>query len=327
MTLAFTLCSNNYLAQAKVLADSFKKHHPGFEFIIGLVDIMDYNIDYSPYKDFTILPVAELNIMDFEDMEQKYNIVELNTSVKPFYFSHLFKNRIVKKIIYLDPDIEVFSSFEEVLDLLDKNNIILTPQICVPIDDGFGPCDIHLLGTGIFNLGFIALSDHKKITLFLEWWTQRLVKYGFAGNSMFYDQIWINLVPVFFDNYYILKHPGYNMAPSNLHERVITSDADHGKLLINNSFNLRFYHFSGFKYSNHKQICSYSQRYTFENRSDIFPLYQSYLKKLEENRIAELSAIKPYYCQKYLTNNVPEHIIRWGLRRISKAFKVLAGKK
>ena len=327
MTLAFTLCSNNYLAQAKVLGDSFRKHHPGVEFIIGLVDTLHSSIDYTAFADFTILQVSELDIPEFEDMERKYNIIELNTSVKPFYFIHLFKHRKADKIIYLDPDIEVFSPFEEVLDLLDTYNIIITPQNCAPIDDGHSPSDIHLLGTGIFNLGFIALSHFEKVSSFLEWWTKRLVKYGFADerNNMFFDQVWINLVPVFFDNYYILKHPGYNMSASNLHERLLT-DHTNGKWSINEHSPLRFYHFNGFKFSKPELMCSYSNRYTFENRTDILPLYKSYFHALAANQITKLQAIQPCYCQRLKHLSPPDHKIKRGFNRISRALKVLAGK-
>lgn len=327
MTIAFTLCANNYLAQAKILGDSFRKYHPNTNFIIGLVDMFNPSIDYSMFSEFTIVQVAELNIPEFVDMERKYDIVELNTSVKPFYFSHLFKNHNADKIIYLDPDIEIFSPFEEVLEYLDAYNIILTPQNMKPIDDSYAPSDKHLLGTGIFNLGFIALSDYKKSEVFLQWWTKRLVKYGFRNerNNMFYDQIWMNLIPVFFDNYYILKHCGYNMAPSNLHERLITNHTS-GKWFINKYYPLRFYHYSGFKYSNPKQICSYSERYTFENRLDILPLYNSYIKALNNNRIMELQVIKPYYCQSPNHLNLHYHRIRSYLNRFKRAIKVIMGK-
>ena len=327
MTLAFTLCCNNYLAQAKVLGHSFRRHHPGIEFIIGLVDTVNPSIDYSAFSDFTILPVADLEIPEFEEMELKYSIVELNTSVKPFYFSHLFDNQKANKIIYLDPDIEVFSPMEEVLDLLDTYNIIITPQNCSPIDDGHSPSDIHVLGTGVFNLGFIALSDSERLSGFLSWWKQRLLKYGFADerNNMFFDQVWINLVPAFFDNYYILKHPGYNMAPSNLHERSITGHSE-GNWHINDNFLLRFYHFSGFKFSNPKLMCCYSERFTFKDRPDVLPLYNSYINKLDKNEINVLAAVPPYYCHRPAYSGPKEPKIKRGLRRISKAFNVLAGK-
>ena len=327
ITIAFTLCSNNYLAQAKVLGDSFGKHHPEIEFIIGLVDTFHSSIDYSAFSDLTILQVSEIDIPEFGDMERKYNIVELNTSVKPFYFTHIFKFLNADKIIYLDPDTQIFSPLEEALDLLDNYNIIITPQNYTPIDDGHSPSDIHLLGTGIFNLGFIALSHFKMVESFLEWWTKRLVKYGFADerNNMFFDQVWINLVPVFFDNYYILKHPGYNMSPSNLHERAISPDTIM-QWEVNKTYPLRFYHFSGFRYTVPDLICSYSKRFTFKSRPELLPLYSMYTKLLLKHNIENLSGIQPVYCRKDSIPNKRDDKIKKGLRRISRAISVLAGK-
>jgi hypothetical protein len=45
--IIFTLCSNNYLAQAKTLGDSVKKFNPDVLFVIGLVDKLHPEIDYS----------------------------------------------------------------------------------------------------------------------------------------------------------------------------------------------------------------------------------------------------------------------------------------
>jgi hypothetical protein len=38
MKVAFTLCSLNYMAQAKTLADSFHEYNPEWHFVIGLVE-------------------------------------------------------------------------------------------------------------------------------------------------------------------------------------------------------------------------------------------------------------------------------------------------
>ncbi len=47
MTIAFTICSNNYLAHAKTVGDSYLKYHPNNKFIIGLVDKLQDEYDYS----------------------------------------------------------------------------------------------------------------------------------------------------------------------------------------------------------------------------------------------------------------------------------------
>ena len=70
MLISFTLCSNNYLAQAKTLGDSFKKHHPDFEFIIGLVDDFSDQIDYTAFQDFTIIKAEDINIPDFKGFDR-----------------------------------------------------------------------------------------------------------------------------------------------------------------------------------------------------------------------------------------------------------------
>ncbi len=39
--IALTICSINYLAQAKSLGDSLLKHNPEYTYLIGLVDRLD----------------------------------------------------------------------------------------------------------------------------------------------------------------------------------------------------------------------------------------------------------------------------------------------
>ena len=45
--IIFTLCSNNYLANAKTLGDSILNHRPNTMFVIGLVDERNCEIDYN----------------------------------------------------------------------------------------------------------------------------------------------------------------------------------------------------------------------------------------------------------------------------------------
>lgn len=295
MTTVFTLCSNNYLAHAKTAGDSYLDHHPGHLFIIGLVDEYDKGIDYSLLSRFTIIPVKEIGLGGFEELNKKYTITELNTAVKPAYFHHIFNRYQQQNVIYLDPDILVMSTFFELFELLEKHNIVITPHICSPIDDAFAPTDYHTLRGGIFNLGFIGLSNYSKVLDFLNWWHERVIKYGFAdfSQSMFYDQLWINYVPVFYDNYYILKHPGYNMANWNLHERVLTQEQD--TYYVNQKFPLRFFHFSSYKFNKPEMICAYLTRYTFDTRPDLKKIFDAYRALLLSNSAEQLSKAHVYY--------------------------------
>lgn len=295
MKIAFTICSNNYLAQAKTLGDSFLKYHPEYQFIIGLVDKWSNEIDICNYAQFLVIPVSDLNIDNFSDLVAKFNITELNTSVKPSYFNYLFKKFNADNIIYLDPDILVLSRFFELLEILDKKNIVITPHICSPIDDDFAPTDYHTIRGGVFNLGFIALSDFENVKDFLSWWHARVTKFGFSDFSlnMFYDQIWINYVPAFYDNYQILKHFGYNMANWNLHERYLNMSEQ--EFYINDKVPLRFFHFSSYRFNKPHIICSYLTRYDFTSRPDLVPLFDIYQELLAKNGIEKIDKLKPFY--------------------------------
>lgn len=297
--IAFTICSNNYLAHAKTLGDSFLNYHPEFTFVIGLVDKINLEINPELFSEFKVISVEDINIPEFDNLAAKFNITELNTAAKPSYFHYIFKELKADAVVYLDPDIMVLSRFDELLETMEEKNIILTPHILTPIDDEFAPTDYHTLRGGVFNLGFIALANYEKVKMFLDWWHQRVVKYGFVNlkQSMFYDQIWMNYVPCFHDDYFILKHPGYNMANWNLHERRLTKD-NSGKYFVNQTIPLRFFHFSNYHYDKPNVICAYQTRFDFINRPDLLKLFEKYQQLLLENEVEKISKIEVFYYPK-----------------------------
>ena len=327
MKIAFTICSNNYLAHAKTLGDSFLNFHPDVKFIIGLVDQYNPEMDYDFFSAFELIPVADISVPGFEELNHKYNITELNTAVKPSYLHYIFKKYDAEKVLYIDPDILVTSSFEEVFDALDSKDIILTPHMCSPVDDGFSPTDYEVLAGGVYNLGFIGLSNYNRIIPFINWWHDRVVKYGFNDfrRAMFYDQLWIHYVPCFYENYHILKHLGYNMANWNLHERIITSQ-ENGHYMINDKYALRFFHFSSFKFNKPEMISAYHSRYDFNSRPDLLPIFSTYVAKLKQNRVDQISKLKVFYYPELSLTPKPfqqQSIFRKSAGRMKRALNVL----
>ena len=271
--IGFTLCSNNYLALARSLVASWVVHHPDDPFVIGLVDKRDPAINYTLPGRAEVIEVANIGIPDFEELTGKYDITELNTAVKPYYFDFLFKDRAQDKIIYLDPDILLFKPLRMVEDLLSSHSLIVTPHICSPINEELGPTDYHLLRTGIFNLGFIAIRHGPQTLSFLAWWQDKMRNFAYRRDAegLFYDQIWMNYLPAFYADCHVLRDIGHNVANWNLHERLISSA--HDEYRINGSIELVFFHFSHYKIDQPNTIASYNLRYTFESRPDIKPLY------------------------------------------------------
>lgn len=283
MTLVFTLCSNNYLAQAITLGNSFLKYNPDYKFIIGLVDRINSDIDYSiiPHE---ILEVEKIGISDFGELYKKYNIIELNTAVKPYYFQYFFSNRInLKSVVYLDPDILVYSSFAELENEFESSDIVITPHFTTPINDDKLQTEEDFLNSGLYNLGFIAVKNTLEGCKMINWWVERMRNKAYIDlkRGLFTDQIWINFVPLFFNNVKILTHPGYNMAYWNLHERRISEKTD--EYFVNDQYPLVFYHFSGFNPLMPDVLSKYQNRFSLQDLQEIRDLFIEYSLKLFQN--------------------------------------------
>jgi len=293
MNIIFTLCSNNYLAQAKVLADSVRQFLPDWTFLLGLVDKKDPSI---PYRDFgfEVMEIAQME-PKINTLAQKYSIIELNTCVKPAFFEYLFQQRKAGRVIYMDPDTCVYNTFDAVDQLLSGHDIILTPHILSPLPmDGLSPDEPLFLNYGLYNLGFLALNSSAETQRFLRWWRERTYQKGYdnPARGLFTDQLWINLVPLYFEGVAILRHPGYNMAPWNLHERVLRQSSGH--FYLESGEPLVFYHFSGFKPAVPKLHKDYT-RYTMQQRSDLKNLYEDYEQKTGQAQYLQYSGIPCHY--------------------------------
>ena len=158
--LVFTICSANYLAQAITLGYSLQTTNPDVEFRIYLVDRLEGREEVKERVPFKLIEIEEVPVTDFEGMVLRYNVVELNTSVKPYIFDHILKTELdIHKVVYLDPDIMVFQPLTHLFDTLDNYNIVITPHILTPSDNNSNvPQETSFLATGIFNLGFIAIK-------------------------------------------------------------------------------------------------------------------------------------------------------------------------
>ena len=295
MTLVFTICSNNYLAQANLLGKSLLKFNPNYKFIIGLVDKKNADIPYDTIP-FEIIEVEKIGVEAFNEMFKRYGISELNTAVKPYFFRYFFDAYTsYENFIYLDPDILVYNNFEELEKQLASFEIILTPHFTTPINDDFHPTENAILNAGLYNLGFLALKRGFNSNKLINWWARQLETKAYVDfeKGMFTDQIWLNFAPLYFEKVLIFNHPGYNMAYWNLHERFLNQQNE----VIKNEKNypLVFYHFSGFKTANPELISSYQNRYNFSQRQDIRPIFENYILQLSNNKHAVFSKFKCYY--------------------------------
>lgn len=295
--IIFTICSNNYLAQAKALGDSVIKHNPDYKFIICLCDKKHPRINYSFFEPHQIIEAHDIGIKKFKQMVEQYNIIELNTSIKPFVFDYLFRTyEDAEFVMYFDPDTYVYEKLTAIEDELKDNSILLTPHICTPIEfDGEEPTENTFTLFGIFNLGFLALKRSEDADNLLNWWMRRLEIncYIRTDDGIFVDQLPMNFAPIFFNNVKISKNLGLNMAPWNLHERNLTLKDD--KYFVNDKYPLIFYHFSNCDPNNRELLSTHYNRVSFYKNTILKQAYDTYKKEITNNDYDKLSDISCVY--------------------------------
>jgi len=240
-TAVFSVISPNYLGYARVLMSSVRRHHPGWERFVLIVDQAD---EVSGAEVFTVVPLNALALPSPRQLCFRYGILELSTAVKPWMFEHLF-GRGYERVVYLDPDIFVYSPLAELDTAAAGTFLTLTPHLSRPVAGGNEhPGERTILQSGAYNLGFLAARRHPALGGFLAWWQEKLERECVVEieRGLFVDQKWIDLVPGLFPDVTILRHDGYNVAYWNLCHRTVATNSGAPNV---NGQPLRFFHFSG----------------------------------------------------------------------------------
>lgn len=274
-----TIVARNYLAAARVLARSFSAHNPGGTCWTLVIDDVAGEVDANG-EPFTLVRPGELNISRWHEMVAGYSVLELSTAVKPWLLRHLLHDHGVERLTYLDPDIQVFASLQEVDDLLAQHSVIVNPHLTDPMPrDGKRPAETDILISGSFNLGFAGFARGAEVDALVDWWAERLATDCLVApeRGFFVDQRWMDLAPGLIPSLLVLRDPGYNVAYWNLSGRDVTRD-DSGYRV--NGVPLRFFHFSGYDPDLPDELSKHQNRIALRDRPVVRELCDGYASAL-----------------------------------------------
>ncbi|MHB1304813.1 MAG: glycosyltransferase family 32 protein [Acidiphilium sp.] len=282
----FTSATFTYLDRARVLAETIRKHHPDWRLHLLLCDEEPPGFFWNPSNEIfdSIVRTNELEIPDYRRWAFGHNIVEFCTAVKGFMLDKLLTSG-ADAVVYLDPDIAVFSPLDDVVRLLQHNSVILTPHVTTAETtlDAISDNEIGSLQHGIYNLGFVAVRGCTEGRRFARWWRDRLNRFCWDDipGGLFVDQRWCDLAPALFDGVAVLRDHGYNVASWNLGNRPIGIGAD-GTIRAG-GVPLRFFHFTKVNGLGELML----QRYAY-GRTEVFELMRYYRERLMAHRPANL---------------------------------------
>lgn len=298
----FTIVSKNYLHYALTVRESFLKHNKDTDFYIFLMDKLSSKKDIEMFKK---LNDYKVKIIGFEEIKNgiqsqlidsmlfKYTVLEMNTGLKPFAMEYLL-NLGFDKVIYIDPDICFYQKISKIINKLEEYDILLTPHMLKPYSDNKSPSELDIMRAGIYNLGFIAVKNTNNVRRFVHWWQERLAEYGYSdiANGMFTDQKWMDYTPSLFNNVYIFKDPGHNVAYWNLHERNI--ELSEGVWYVNGQ-PLVFFHYSGLPLHNITSISKHQNRFNIDDIENVKTLILEYIDLVKSFAPDNFGNMEYYY--------------------------------
>ena len=285
---ACTIVSPNYLPFARTLAASYVAQHPEQRFFVLIVADLTDPAPFASEPSFAPVMLDEIGLRDLRVEAMKYDILELNTNVKPTFLKYLLRRYGLDGLVYLDPDIFVYQRLAPVFEAVENGaTAVLTPHMTAPVFDGRSPSEQDLLYNGTFNLGFVAVSGGAEALRLLTWWEHRCLTLGFSEGrtGLFVDQKWMNLAPGMFDGVVISRDAGLNMAYWNLHERRLAEGPD-GYVVesaASGRVPLRFFHFSGVEPEEATVLSRHTDRFTLRDRPDLGRLFADYTAAVRAN--------------------------------------------
>lgn len=292
-TVACTIVARNYLAQARVWADSIREHDRDIRLFLLVLD-EPYGTAWPELESLglEVLTVGEIGLPRVEAFVFRYGVTELATAVKPWLLAELFERCEPEFLHYFDPDVVCLASPTVLNKHLKGADLALTPHLLFEGGTREPEMERIILACGAYNLGYLGLRRTPATRNALRWWRQRLERecVNEVERGYFVDQKWLNLISGLPIVMRVIRERGCNVAYWNLHERTL-EQSDRGWIVDGGP--LIFFHFSGYSPLSADRISQYQPHLSLRDHSALRPLFYQYCERLAQHGFAEASRI-PY---------------------------------
>jgi colanic acid/amylovoran biosynthesis glycosyltransferase len=234
-----TICTADYIPNVYALRDSLKMFDRKIVLNVLVVD----SVQSLPNDD-------GINFFSFNDIGEMGNVISnkykdendnLRWASKPLFLEFLLDVKNYSSVIYVDNDINFFGNYSFLFDLLKNHSVILTPHWRVSTPD-VGSFNLNFKD-GFFNAGFFGASN--KGMKAIRWW-RKCCEHAMSkdySEGLYVDQKYLDLMPIIFENVFVVKHMGCNVANWNVNvcRRV---DMGWNRIFINGQWPIIFIHFT-----------------------------------------------------------------------------------
>lgn len=285
-----TIITKSYLPFARTLARSLRALHPDIPVFVLLVDTVDGFFEPAD-ETFELIPLQSVAMRDLWGLCFRYPHLQVGSAMKPHLLRHLL-GRGFDAAVFLDADILVVRSLDRLFSAVREHAVVVTPHLLSPPAGASRVArELNILQSGVYNGGFVGVSNRSAAHGFLAWWEDRLATHcrHAVGEGMHNDQRWLDLVPTLFDDVHVFRDEGCNVAYWNIFERDLAR--------------CRFFHFSGFDPERPTVVTRYFAHPTMEDMGGARWLFERYGALLHEHGLASTRQW-PYAYQNF-DNGVP----------------------
>jgi SAM-dependent methyltransferase len=265
-----SIITADYISQAITAFWYLQESNPQTSYYVLIIGKRDNVISHLPCGPVWIFWEELLEKSYAEYLASQFTPFELCCVVRGRLHAYLGQQDYINKWILIDTDIAVLSSLQPLWQILETCPIVLTPHSNKPIVKRHViPHESNMLSCGIYNGGVVGMRKSSTASKAADWMIDRFEAYGHSHRHRlneglmcmdfeFVDQIWLNLVPLYFPETGIIRKPEYNLGHWNLveGELIIRDDQSYfdGRLVV-------MAHFSGLPEENLETVSKWTEVY------------------------------------------------------------------
>lgn len=202
------ICSESYLNYYRELYKSLKVHSPNSKQILYFIG------NNVPLEFDEVVDITEWDKNTIYN-DQRISICSLRARVvlDAFEKGH-------EKVVFCGAKIKFFQTPYQFDLFLQHYNAVVTPHITKPLpEDGKFPSNASVSFTGHISTDLVAFKKSNDTIKFLKWQDEIMKTKCETTPQTYLDQSWLNFLPFFIHNVYILRDERYNCAYWNIAQR------------------------------------------------------------------------------------------------------------
>ncbi|MFI0463618.1 FkbM family methyltransferase [Saccharopolyspora sp. 5N102] len=231
--LGCTVACRDQLPAARVLRETFRRHHPNAQFALLVVDLPGAD---RPEPDGLTFADIGLDATEYARLAMGCTAEQLRNVLRPMFLQHLLKSGAT--VLYFEPSVQLFGRFDDlVAGLTHERPVALVPRVLRPLAvDGLRPTPADLAESGTFDPSAFAVRPGAE--QLLATWVEQLRDDPSAAAPM------LDGAPALVDHQ-VIRDPGVGLSVWNAAQRELVVAGD-GRHTVDGTA-LRSVHFDGFQ--------------------------------------------------------------------------------